>query len=134
LQHQSTLVARVLNDRLSMALNSRIIIEQAKGMVCQSLQCDMDIAFGRLRAHARNHNLRLTDVATTVVSGTLVIESLVPAKVKSHRDAFATLPRRQLLRQPCVEEVPTSPTVDASRARPSSGGIAWRAAGRQEGR
>lgn len=100
LQHQSTLAGRVLNDQLSIARNSRIIIEQAKGMVSQSLQCDMDIAFGRLRAHARNHNLRLTDVATTVVSGTLAIESLVPAKVKSHRDAFARLPSRRLLRQP----------------------------------
>jgi GAF domain-containing protein len=120
LQHQSTLSARDLNDQLSIALNSRIIIEQAKGMVSHSLQCDMDIAFGRLRAHARNHNLHLTDVATAVVSGTLAIESLVPAKVTSHRDAFATLPSRQPLRQPCVEEVPISPTVNARRARASS--------------
>ena len=105
LQHQSTLAARVLNDQLSMALNSRIIIEQAKGMVSQSLHCDMDIAFGRLRAHARNHNLRLSDVATAVVSRTLAIESLIPAKVKSHRDAFATLPSRQLLRHPASRKL-----------------------------
>jgi len=105
LQHQSTLAARVLNDQLSIALQSRIIIEQAKGMVSQSLHCDMDIAFGRLRAHARNHNLRLTEVAMAVVSRTLAIESLIPAKVKSHRDAFATLPSRQLLRHPASRKL-----------------------------
>jgi GAF domain-containing protein len=120
LQHQSALRARVLNDQLNIALNSRIIIEQAKGMVSHSLQCDIDFAFGRLRAHARNHNLHLTDVATAVVSGTLAIESLVPVKVKSHRDAFATLPSRQQHRQPRVEEVSTSPTVNARRARATS--------------
>lgn len=76
LQHQSSLSARLLNDQLSFALNSRIIIEQAKGMISQSANCDMDQAFGRLRSHARNHNLRLTDVATDVVAGQLPVEGL----------------------------------------------------------
>jgi GAF domain-containing protein len=71
LQHRTSLDARVLNDQLSNALNSRIIIEQAKGRVSQSTSCDMDRAFRRLRAHARNHNLGLTDVARSVVEGTL---------------------------------------------------------------
>ncbi|HEV3212029.1 MAG TPA: GAF and ANTAR domain-containing protein [Acidimicrobiales bacterium] len=71
LQHRSSLDARVLNDQLSNALNSRIIIEQAKGMVSQATACNMDEAFGRLRAFSRNHNLRLTDVATSVVDGEL---------------------------------------------------------------
>ena len=83
LQHQSTLSARILNDQLGTALNSRIVIEQAKGKVSQSLQCDMDVAFGRLRTHARNHNLRLTEVVNNVVSGALAIESLDPVKVRS---------------------------------------------------
>lgn len=76
LQHQSSLNAKLLNDQLSSALNSRVIIEQAKGMICQSANVDMDVAFNRLRAHARNHNERLTDVATMVVGGTLAIEVL----------------------------------------------------------
>jgi GAF domain-containing protein len=71
LQYRSSLDAKTLNDQLSNALNSRIIIEQAKGMVSQATACDMDRAFGRLRAHARNHNARLTDVATSVVHGVL---------------------------------------------------------------
>jgi GAF domain-containing protein len=69
LQHQSSLSASTLNDQLNNALNSRIIIEQAKGMIRQAVDCDMDEAFGRLRAHARNHNDGLTEVATQVVEG-----------------------------------------------------------------
>ena len=82
LQHQSSLNAKLLNDQLSFALNSRIIIEQAKGMVSQFDNCDMDVAFARLRAHARNHNLRLTDVATSVVDGSLNIDGLDRSKEK----------------------------------------------------
>ncbi len=73
LQHQTSLNSKLLNDQLSNALNSRIIIEQAKGMVSQATTCDMDQAFARLRRYARNHNERLTDVATRIVDGTLVI-------------------------------------------------------------
>ena len=94
LQHQSALSARVLNCQLSIALSSRIIIEQAKGMLSQSLQCDMDVAFRRLRAHARNHNLRLTDVATTVVNRTLALASFDPAKMKSQESSTRRLERR----------------------------------------
>ena len=72
LQHRSTLDAQTLNDQLSHALNSRVIIEQAKGMVSQATNCGMDTAFDKLRRHARNHNARLTDVAEAVVTGTLL--------------------------------------------------------------
>jgi GAF domain-containing protein len=71
LQHRSLLDASTLNGQLSQALNSRIIIEQAKGIIAQSLKCDMDQAFARLRTHARNHNLGLTDVARGVVAGSI---------------------------------------------------------------
>ncbi len=71
LQHRSLLDASTLNGQLSQALNSRIIIEQAKGIIAESLKCDMDQAFARLRTHARNHNLGLTDVARGVVAGSI---------------------------------------------------------------
>jgi GAF domain-containing protein len=71
LQHRSSLDASTLNGQLSQALNSRIIIEQAKGIIAESLKCDMDQAFARLRTHARNHNLGLTDVARGVVAGSI---------------------------------------------------------------
>lgn len=54
-----------------MALNSRVVIEQAKGMVAERLGLEMEQAFARLRTHARNHNLRLADVARDVIEGTL---------------------------------------------------------------
>ena len=76
LQHQLSMSAQLLNNQLSFALTSRIIIEQAKGMISQSTNCSMDEAFARLRTHARNHNLRLTDVATSIVGGQIGISTL----------------------------------------------------------
>jgi GAF domain-containing protein len=69
IQHKVSLDAKTLNQQLNTALNSRIVIEQAKGRISQSVGCDMDEAFGRLRTHARNHNLGLTVVATMVAEG-----------------------------------------------------------------
>jgi AmiR/NasT family two-component response regulator len=83
LQHRSTIDSDALNAQLSNALNSRVIIEQAKGMICQSTNCDMDEAFNRLRAHARNHNEGLTGLATRVVNKSLNstdLDELVEAK------------------------------------------------------
>jgi GAF domain-containing protein len=76
LQHRSSLDASALNFQLNNALNSRVIIEQAKGMICQSTSCDMDEAFNRLRAHARNHNEGLTTLATRVVATSIAPNNL----------------------------------------------------------
>ena len=76
LQHRAALEAQTLNDQLNLALNSRVTIEQAKGILAERLDVDMGHAFNTLRAHARNHNLRLSDVAKGVVEGTLLASSL----------------------------------------------------------
>jgi GAF domain-containing protein len=76
LQHRSSLDANTLNTQLSNALNSRVIIEQAKGMVRQATSCGMDDAFNRLRAHARNHNEGLTELATRIVGRTILSADL----------------------------------------------------------
>jgi GAF domain-containing protein len=76
LQHRAALEAQVLNDQLNHALNSRIVIEQAKGMVAEREGLDMELAFVALRNHARNHNLRLVDVAKAVIDGTLPASGL----------------------------------------------------------
>lgn len=73
LHHRASLNAQVLNDQLDQALTSRIIIEQAKGMLSALEDLTMDEAFERLRAHARRTNRRLTDVARDVTDGALVI-------------------------------------------------------------
>jgi GAF domain-containing protein len=76
LQHRAAQDAQVINDQLAHALNSRIVIEQAKGMVAERLDLDMEQAFAVLRGHARNHNLRLVDVAEAVIAGTLGTSAL----------------------------------------------------------
>ncbi len=81
LQHRATLEAQVVNEQLQQALNSRIVIEQAKGMVAERAGLDMEQAFLLLRHHARNRNLRLVDVARAVIDGSLSASALDP----SHR-------------------------------------------------
>ena len=79
LQHRASIEALVLNDQLNHALNSRVTIEQAKGMLAERLDVEVDKAFAILRAHARNHNLRLSDVAIGIVEGTVAVSALDPA-------------------------------------------------------
>src|ERR1044072_5010783 len=47
-------------------LNSRIVIEQAKGVIAERRGLDMADAFATLRGHARSHNVQLVAVATAV--------------------------------------------------------------------
>jgi AmiR/NasT family two-component response regulator len=79
LQHRAALEAQIINEQLNHALNSRVVIEQAKGMLSERVGIDLDQAFGRLRSHARNHNLRLVDVAQVVLDGRLSGDTLNPA-------------------------------------------------------
>ena len=78
LQHRAALQTQVVNEQLVLALNSRIVVEQAKGMVAERRNLDMDRSFATLRHHARNHNLRLTDLAEAVIAGTVPVSSLDP--------------------------------------------------------
>jgi GAF domain-containing protein len=71
LQHRASSEAQRLNEQLSAALSSRIIIEQAKGVISERAGIDLAEAFARLRGYARNANLPLTDVARAAVNGTL---------------------------------------------------------------
>jgi GAF domain-containing protein len=61
----------VVNQQLAVALESRIVIEQAKGMLAARQSISMEEAFRMLRSHARNHNQRLTDVAAAVTVGSV---------------------------------------------------------------
>ena len=68
----------VREGQLQHALQSRIVIEQAKGMIAEHGRLDMEGAFQRLRGYARNNNRRLTDVAEEIAAGALSVELLAP--------------------------------------------------------
>jgi len=69
LQNRTTVESRDLNIQLTTALTSRIVIEQAKGMIIERHRIPVDEAFNRLRRYTRNNNLRLADVARDTVNG-----------------------------------------------------------------
>ncbi len=75
--HERALSERtVLVEQLQFALTSRVIIEQAKGVLAERCGVDMGEAFTMLRRHARNNNLRLADVAKGVVAGTVELSQV----------------------------------------------------------
>jgi protein-arginine kinase len=61
----------VLAEQLQLALNSRVIIEQAKGVLAERGQLEMERAFELLRGHARSTQQRLSDVALGVATRTI---------------------------------------------------------------
>jgi AmiR/NasT family two-component response regulator len=68
LQERAIHRGEVLTEQLQGALNSRIVIEQAKGAVAQARGIGIDEAFAIIRSFARSHNRRLTDVAHAIVA------------------------------------------------------------------
>lgn len=68
----------VLHEQLQTALNSRVIIEQAKGVIAQSQAVTMDVAFDRLRRYCRNNNLRLSEIARRIAEDGLDVTVLAP--------------------------------------------------------
>jgi hypothetical protein len=63
----------MLIEQLQSALTSRVIIEQAKGMLAERTGLSTEQAFAALRRHARAGNHRLTDLARAVIDGTAEI-------------------------------------------------------------
>ena len=84
LHHRAASEAQLVNEQLTHALNSRIVIEQAKGMLAERTGLNMEDAFSRLRKYARDHNLRLVDVALGIVNGTLKPDALTKAPGAPH--------------------------------------------------
>jgi AmiR/NasT family two-component response regulator len=58
----------VLTEQLQGALNSRIVIEQAKGAIAQAHGVSVDEAFARMRGYARGTQRRLSEVAHAVLT------------------------------------------------------------------
>lgn len=68
--HQQVLSAsEQVTHQLQTALQTRVVIEQAKGVLAERAHVDMDHAFALLRGQARRTNRRLTDLAQAVIEG-----------------------------------------------------------------
>ena len=74
LQERAIRRGEVLSEQLQLALNNRVVVEQAKGVLAERGQLGMDAAFDRLRRYARSHSRRLSDVAREVVTANLAAE------------------------------------------------------------
>ena len=70
--------SRLVAEQLQHALTSRVVLEQAKGALASLLDCDVDEAFRVMRSYARDHNLRLGDIARQVIQGELTAAELRP--------------------------------------------------------
>ena len=76
LQERTVRESRGVIAGLQGALNSRVIIEQAKGMLAERGRINVDAAFVRMRSHARDNNRRLADVAADLIDGRLDVNAL----------------------------------------------------------
>jgi transcriptional regulator with GAF, ATPase, and Fis domain len=74
LQERALRESRSTVEQLQEALTSRVVIEQAKGVLAQQAQITVDAAFGLLRNYARSHNRRLSEVARELIEGRLDAE------------------------------------------------------------
>lgn len=68
LQERAIRRGEILTEQLQGALNSRVVIEQAKGALAQSRGVHVDDAFVLMRDHARRTNRRLSDIAMTIIA------------------------------------------------------------------
>jgi ANTAR domain len=71
LQERAIRGGEIVNEQLQTALTSRVVVEQAKGVLAQHHGLSMDAAFDRLRRYTRNRNLRLAEVARQLTTNQL---------------------------------------------------------------
>ena len=72
IQERAIAASELLATQLQTALSSRVQLEQAKGVLAQRAGLPMDEAFQVMRAYARSHNRRISEVAEQIIDGTFV--------------------------------------------------------------
>ena len=85
LQERAIRRGEVLNEQLQTALTSRVVVEQAKGVLAQRHGISMDAAFDQLRRYARAHSLRLANVARQLATRRLDPATITPAPTSVRR-------------------------------------------------
>jgi transcriptional regulator with GAF, ATPase, and Fis domain len=78
LQQRAIHDGSILAEQLHTALNSRIVVEQAKGVLSAHAGVNMHDAFTALRGYARSHNRRLSDLARAVAEGSADLDAILP--------------------------------------------------------
>lgn len=73
LQERAVRHQEMVTEQLQSALNSRVLIEQAKGTIAERHGTSPEQAFGVLRGYARSQNRRLSEVASEVIAGSITI-------------------------------------------------------------
>jgi GAF domain-containing protein len=68
LQERAARESALINEQLQQALNSRVLIEQAKGMIAHTSNVDMNAAFALLRGYARSHNQTVYETAGKIIN------------------------------------------------------------------
>ena len=71
LQQRTIARGEILAEQLQTALNSRIVIEQAKGVLAAMAGIDVETAYARLRGYCRPRNLQITATASAIAQGDL---------------------------------------------------------------
>lgn len=79
LQERAIRDTRVLVEQLQTALNNRVLLEQAKGVLAERGDLDIDVAFTRMRGYARASQRKLSEVAAAVIDGSLPLTELESA-------------------------------------------------------
>jgi GAF domain-containing protein len=77
LQERAVRESQGVTQQLQNALSSRVVIEQAKGVLAERAQVSVDAAFAYLRNYARSNNRRLGEIAAEVVDGRLSTDVLI---------------------------------------------------------
>lgn len=81
LQERAVRRGEVLTEQLQVALNDRVVVEQAKSVPAERGQLGMDAAFDRLRRYARDRGRRLSEVSHEVIDADVAADVLaVPAR------------------------------------------------------
>ena len=78
LQERAIRAGEVLTEQLQSALHSRIVIEQAKGILAELHGCSTDEASEMLRAYCHQHEMRLGAVAQAVAADPTSVPGLSP--------------------------------------------------------